>query len=431
MPLAVPSPHTEDRSKHTDTETSHSNATVAKAPFWHVYRGAPSSSSALYPHTLTSGPESGLCNQLMALVGYAMIFHSNGKRFSALILPDFTSHDRGGVDEPFTRLFDPGPMIESLAAVGIVARAQPLPGERVCRPGAMSGWRAYKTNALPYKKNATKNAHRGLHRNPMQRFEDAVYRGLQPSVGVRRRVRQVQAQLGLQPGAYGCVHTRIEIDVKRSWPIMHTGPPALLGDYYDALAQAEAELNGAKRIFAAVGSVITAREREELDSRSTSWGAPLARSTLGKSHHRGKKNASASSYVDAALVDFFVCRGAIWLAGWSGSTFLRTLARLQKLGSGRGWYSVCPSVLPRTKQTPRMQTGDTMQYLDGDDVLATWRMCSIDCNATSCHGSFRSVVAGTTNRSSTRAAAQATALEPLRAGHAVSCGLWNGSRLVD
>ena len=395
MPLAVPGPHTEEYSVSTDlridTETSHSHAAVL------------SNATALHPHTLISGPESGLCNQLMALVGYAMIFHSNRKRFSALILPPFTSHDRGGVDEPFTHLFDPGPMVQSLSAVGIVARAQPLPGERVHRPKQMSGWWAYK-----------KYAHTPFPR-PMQRLEDAVYRGLQPSAVIRRRVQLVQADLDLQPGSYGCAHTRIEIDVKRSWPIMLTGPPALLGDYYDALAQAEPDLNGAKRIFAAVGSAITANEQKELDNRSTSWGAPLARSTQGKSHHRGRRNASAPSYVDAALVDFTVCREAIWLAGWSGSTFLRILARLQKLDNARGWYSVCPSILPSTKQTPVViQTGDTVRYLDGDDALDTWRMCSVDCNTTACHGSFRSV-AGSTDRSSTRAAARRAT--PSAAGH--------------
>ena len=62
-------------------------------------------------------------------VGYVLLMRPHG--FTALILPDFTSHDHGGVNEPFARLFDPAPMIASLAAVGIVARAQPLPGERL------------------------------------------------------------------------------------------------------------------------------------------------------------------------------------------------------------------------------------------------------------------------------------------------------------
>ena len=62
-------------------------------------------------------------------VGYVLLMRLHG--FTALILPDFTSHGHGGVNEPFARLFDPAPMIASLVAVGIVARAQPLPGERV------------------------------------------------------------------------------------------------------------------------------------------------------------------------------------------------------------------------------------------------------------------------------------------------------------
>ena len=47
-----------------NSEPSRSNATVL------------SNATALYPHTLTSGPESGLCNQLMALVGYVLLMSS-------------------------------------------------------------------------------------------------------------------------------------------------------------------------------------------------------------------------------------------------------------------------------------------------------------------------------------------------------------------
>ena len=39
---------------------------------------------ALMPHTLTSGPESGLCNQIYALVGYAIL--AKAKRLP-LVLP--------------------------------------------------------------------------------------------------------------------------------------------------------------------------------------------------------------------------------------------------------------------------------------------------------------------------------------------------------
>ena len=64
-------PSTEDDSEHpdlTNTDTPHSSA------------AALSNATALYPHTLTSGPESGLCNQLMALVGYVLLMSYQTKR---------------------------------------------------------------------------------------------------------------------------------------------------------------------------------------------------------------------------------------------------------------------------------------------------------------------------------------------------------------
>ena len=63
-------PPTQDDGEHidlTNTEPSHSHT------------AALSNATALYPHTLSSGPESGLCNQLMALVGYVLLM-SNTKR---------------------------------------------------------------------------------------------------------------------------------------------------------------------------------------------------------------------------------------------------------------------------------------------------------------------------------------------------------------
>ena len=48
---------------------------------------------ALRPGTLSSGPESGLVNQLFALMGYAVMAHDRGL---ALVLPNFTTHDNNG-----------------------------------------------------------------------------------------------------------------------------------------------------------------------------------------------------------------------------------------------------------------------------------------------------------------------------------------------
>lgn len=53
----------------------------------------PPTVAAVWPATLSSGPESGLVNQLFALMGYCIIAW---RRHAALILPNFTSHDHGG-----------------------------------------------------------------------------------------------------------------------------------------------------------------------------------------------------------------------------------------------------------------------------------------------------------------------------------------------
>lgn len=49
-----------------------------------VLRSAP-----LRPRTLSSGPESGLCNQLFALIGYVMMAHEQNR---SLVLPHVDAH---------------------------------------------------------------------------------------------------------------------------------------------------------------------------------------------------------------------------------------------------------------------------------------------------------------------------------------------------
>ena len=56
--------------------------------------------AVLRPYTLSSGPESGLCNQLFALIGYVVLARQRGE---ALLCPNFTSHDQGGTDVPLER----------------------------------------------------------------------------------------------------------------------------------------------------------------------------------------------------------------------------------------------------------------------------------------------------------------------------------------
>ena len=67
-----------------------------------------------------------------------------------------------------------------------------------------------------------------------------------------------------------------------------------------------------------------------------------------KSWAKRLKTDSALSYIEAAIIDFEVCRNADWFVGWSGSSFARTLAQFQSHEHGRGWFSACPDGLRKS-----------------------------------------------------------------------------------
>ena len=60
----------------------------------------------LWPATLSSGPESGLCNQLYALIGWFILLSEARSHWSGIVLPSFTSHDTNGTSVAFSTLFD-------------------------------------------------------------------------------------------------------------------------------------------------------------------------------------------------------------------------------------------------------------------------------------------------------------------------------------
>ena len=275
----------------------------------------------LHPATLTSGPESGLCNQIMALIGYVfIILESRGQQaaqglpcnkgtaacgvmrsisfdcaakgarmpmqrpvrrrsfafkspLTTLVLPNFTSHDGGGFDVPFTHLYNAGDFAEALAPFGITVRETAVgsPDDEHCWPKSLAGWRVFKQFM------EDREMLNGSH--PYQAAESAVYKGLQLSALMKHRVAAAAATMGLSRTAgYGCLHARIERDVLVSWPMVRAGPPPLLMHYLDGMAQ-WGELRQTKRIFVAVGLAITPQEKEFLDTQSTSWGAQLVRSS--------------------------------------------------------------------------------------------------------------------------------------------------------
>ena len=118
------------------------------------------------------------------------------------------------------------------------------------------------------------------------------------------------------------------------------GRPPSLTDLFQGMGQV-AELRRTPVVFVAVGLAIAAKDARRLDQPAP-WGSRLVRTTQGKAWHRGSRNASEPSYIDASLIDFNVCREASWLVGWSGSTFARTLARYQMLDRQHSWYAACP-----------------------------------------------------------------------------------------
>jgi len=299
--------------------------------------------TTLWPKTLSSGPESGLCNQLFALIGYVVIAHDLNQNF---ILPNFTSHDNGGFEIPFERLFDSEIFAASLASVNVsvlpVGAERLLPNStRFQRPARLSGWSTYKL--------ISHNRIRwglGQATKVQLQVEDAVYRGLHPSTWMAQHVVAAQASLGLVPGQYGCMHTRIERDMARQWPGVRAGRPAPLEVYLDGVSTVPG-LRVTPKIFVAVGLDIRTEDRMKLDAGFTSSGATLVRmpneqKSVTRPRLRQQVNTTAVSYTESALVDLFIARQARWFVGWSGSTFARVVGRLQVLDKEHGWWAACP-----------------------------------------------------------------------------------------
>ena len=372
----------------------------------------------LWPPNLSSGPESGLCNQLYAFIGW--VIKANYTASRAIVLPNFTSHDHNGTQQPFADLFAPEAMAASLARVGIAVWH--CPGASGCRRegeslavgpggqrkllswkqsqlthgGVLVGWLEYKKfvrkrwqlverlllsrdgSARPPQRADFRASTKPLPAVPADRFahpdaviEEAVYQGLRPAMVIRKRVRDAKRRLRLGgmalglAGGYGCVHARIEEDMRREWHLNGAGRPPSLREILAGVAR-HPQLHTVRTVFVAVGLAITRRDVETLDHGTTGWGATMRRSTHLKATPWGQRGAVADepSYTEAAVVDLEVCRDAEWLVGFSGSTFTRVLARLREVERRDGWVSACP-VLAQTVYVPP----------DSSRQLTHWAMC--------------------------------------------------------
>ena len=327
-----------------------------------VHRHGERVHAVLHPRTLSSGSESGLVNQIFALVGctaFAALFSAD------LVLPDFASHDHGGTQLPFASLFEIKAFANAirphvtvitdaayyqLRSASDVARHQQRRGSNtmsntsivsVLQGDELLGWRVYKSmqRVLFRSDNLT-----AAEASRLRAIEASAYRGLQIAPPIRALVEQAQQQLFGRGGyEYGCLHARIERDMIRSQEYNQAGRPPVLSDYLP-LSPPEV-MRSTQAVFVAVGTDVTTADARRLQQRAP-WGARLALARPeSKSRVRGMGNAVTdleNSYTRDALVDLAICRGASWFAGWPGSTFARLLGALQTLDHGRGYLAVCP-----------------------------------------------------------------------------------------
>ena len=327
-----------------------------------------------HPATLSSGPESGLVNQIFALAGCAVF----SKLLNAtLVLPTFTSHDYKGIELPFNNLYNEAHFVDALRPAGVLAitreeysvrrrasdaaRRSTRGGEAGNADAALAelvsvfqgdqlfGWRLYKglNRLIGSLSSNNVTRHREAEVDELRALERATFFGLRLSDSLEARVGALMSQLRLEP-PFGCIHARVELDMVRSQVYNRAGPPPVLQDYF---LSPTAAMRASQTVFVAVGTDITHADANRLNE-PTPWGARMVLSPrVAKSAAHGSGNAtrdSARSYTIDSLVDFELCRRSAWFAGWPGSTFARLLGTHQYLAgqmheSKCNYFAVCPA----------------------------------------------------------------------------------------
>ena len=262
-----------------------------------------------------------LCNQLMSFVGNALHAPRNDKVW---LLPDFAANLSMAVQPlaiqlanrvPFESLFSVRALSKSLAPHNITVATQTHPCKRLQEERvAGNGWR-WEQEYLKMRRDGL------VSEDPV---EAATYSGLQLSSRLQHYVDESRPE-----GGYGCLHARIESDMKNA-KFAGNVPPSL-SDYFRGMERS-GEITQTKTVFVAIGTNISPEE-EELLAKPTPWGAKFVR-----------KKACNLTFTECALIDFSICRTAEWLVGYSSSTFSLTLAKMRvvdKRTPRTGWYSAC------------------------------------------------------------------------------------------
>lgn len=335
----------------------------------------------------------GLFNQIYALCGHVLkAFELN----ASLALPSLQTHVTHGSCLPFGEVFDVQSFARSLAPHGVrvVGGTGNVTADRTAYHG-----RQFYLGSLRQRLLADRNP------GPSP-LEDATFAGLQP-VHSLRRLAYSHVLAKLRPGGdFGCLHARVESDMRRWWPNVGGGrPPGL--DTYLAQMSTRRVLLRTPRIFVAVGKTgLDERDEAVLRNGTAPWGARLIRSTVAPSgstqtvHYAATpRNSSdppgaappppalSATYLGAALVDMLVCKEAAWFVGWSGSTFSLGMAKYRQILSESGEGSAQPPL-----QKPRQPEEGEGEQSGGRElwysVCATMpAMCSRTMNPLTCNDS--------------------------------------------
>lgn len=147
----------------------------------------------------------------------------------------------------FGTLFEPAPFIQALRMLNISASANASAvthgGARVVSAGSdTTGWKYWK-----HHRTANMAAMASLGR-PLELAEQAVLRGLRPAATLRGKIERMKARLMHDGRPYGCLHARIETDMRLSWHLNRAGMPPSLKQYMDAMMVTPA-LQDVARIF--------------------------------------------------------------------------------------------------------------------------------------------------------------------------------------
>ena len=351
---------------------------------------SPPPTRVIGPATLTGG----LFNQIYALNALVMHAAHSG---SALVLPAFAAFD-GASQQLFSELFGADCFAAAMRPHGLVVVSKAPVGVELTKPPSskrlFERYSKYVEARARLGPNATAAFPGGPNLAAAQVLDAATFRALHLSTRLEGAVQRILSERGLDTanadGGYGCLHARIESDMRKWWPYVARIKPLGLASILELIGHEE-RLRREKTLFVAVGSDIRAADEALLARQRTAWGARMVRRAtpgdrtghMSSSSRATLANATTAAaaarpqqqpegaaaavaaaapsltYIESALVDWRICRQASWLVGWPSSAFSNSLAHYRYLDRGQGFYAYCAG-------TAASASRPTLQYASAE-----------------------------------------------------------------